>query len=93
VFEASKIRLLHMGNEYRGVWAEAIGLGMQPDNVSRSLHGIATSIDEIWHQAGDRSTDLTWYSRRLLLAGAYSSTEVAMLTDQSDGYTESLEFL
>ena len=30
-------------------------------------------VDDIWYWAGDRSTDLTWYTKRASLAGIYTS--------------------
>lgn len=42
-------------------------------------------IDEIWHAAGDKATDIDWYLKRTILGGIYSTTELYMLTDNSQG--------
>ena len=35
---------------------------------------------QVWHSAGDTSTDLGWYTKRAALAGIYSATELYMIT-------------
>jgi len=42
-------------------------------------------VDEIWHAAGDRASDIDWYAKRTILGGIYSTTEIYMLTDSSPG--------
>lgn len=42
-------------------------------------------IDEIWHAAGDDSTDTDWYVKRTVLGGIYTATELYMLSDASPG--------
>ena len=49
--------------------------------------------DDIWHRAGDTSTDSNWYSKRVLLAGVYVATEVFMLQDTSEDFAETWGFL
>ena len=50
-------------------------------------------MDSIWYAAGDRSTDYNYYTKRLLLAGVYSSTLVFWLNDRSEGGAASWAFL
>lgn len=52
----------------------------RPGNVRTALRQLALLVDDMWHAAGDSSTDLNWYTRRALLAGVYTSTELYMLT-------------
>lgn len=42
-------------------------------------------MDEIWHAAGDKASDIDWYAKRTILGGIYSTTEIYMLTDSSPG--------
>jgi len=42
-------------------------------------------VDEIWHAAGDKASDIDWYAKRTILGGIYSTTEIYMLTDSSPG--------
>ncbi len=46
---------------------------------------MARTVDAIWHAAGDRSADWSWYSKRAILAGVYGATLLFWLRDDSDG--------
>jgi len=48
---------------------------------------------EAWHGIGDTSTDINWYSKRLLLAAIYKSAEIYMLQDQSQDKIDTMNFL
>lgn len=74
-------------------WAQALSLQSQPRNVSTALKQLTQVTDDIWHAAGDKSTDYNWYTKRGLLAAVYSSTELYMLTDYSPGYADTWEVL
>lgn len=76
-----------------GTWAQAMAVALLPQNLPATAALAATAADEIWWHAGDRSTDTTWYTRRLLLLGVMSSTEVFMLTDRSADWADSWAFL
>lgn len=49
---------------YLPVWHSAMALGLRPQHVTQTAKLLATWTDELWYQAGDRSVDNTWYSRR-----------------------------
>lgn len=49
--------------------------------------------DEVWRRCGDTSTDYNYYTKRILFNTAYASTELHLLTDQSNGKEASWEFL
>ena len=53
---------------------QALSLKAFPSSLEWSLESFASIIDEIWYWAGDRSTDINWYTKRGILAGIYSST-------------------
>jgi len=50
-------------------------------------------VDEMWYQAGDKSIDLNWYTKRGILSGIYTATELYMLTDKSTDFKSTWEFL
>ncbi|KAF6779788.1 hypothetical protein AHF37_00762 [Paragonimus kellicotti] len=75
------------------MWPQALGLLALPSNVPSSVGLLAQLVDEVWAQAGDRSTDMTWYAKRLGLAYVYNLTEVFMLQDSSPELTDSWRFL
>ncbi|TPX47390.1 hypothetical protein SeMB42_g03334 [Synchytrium endobioticum] len=74
-------------------WPEAAAQLALPQNLDVALKGLGELVDEIWFLAGDRSVDMNWYSKRTLLAGVYSSTEMYMTQDTSPEYRETSAFL
>ncbi len=65
-------------------------LAMAPGASARTL---ARTVDAIWHAAGDRSADWSWYSKRAILAAVYGATLLFWLRDDSDGAEATLAFL
>lgn len=51
-----------------------LSLLSMPGNRGAAMRSLARTVDTIWHAAGDQSADMSWYSKRVLLAGVYSST-------------------
>lgn len=76
---------------------EAIRRGLtyltMPQNAQLGLTCLYRTVDAMWFAAGDRATDYNFYSKRLLLAGVYSSTLLFWLNDSSEGYNDSWAFL
>jgi ubiquinone biosynthesis protein COQ9 len=68
---------------YRATWASAMALGAAPHALPETLRLLGIAADEIWWAAGDRSTDASWYSRRLLLMSLSAAAETFMLTDRT----------
>ena len=64
-----------------------------PPNGALGLKCLYRTVDAIWYAAGDDSTDYNFYSKRLLLAGVYSSTLLYWLNDKSEGHADSWAFL
>eukprot|EP00752_Nemacystus_decipiens_P018303 g16419.t1 len=78
---------------YKKHWPHAMSIGLLPQNAGSTATAVAVLADELAFLSGDRSTDLTWYSKRGVIAGMYASTELFMLTDESEGLTETWAFL
>ncbi len=89
---AIKARLMYMA-PYIDTWPQAMSIGLMPTNLPTTLTSIALLSDDIWHRVGDRSTDITWYTKRGLIGGVYVSTELYMLTDKSEGFANTWDFL
>ena len=53
----------------------------------------ARTVDAIWHAAGDRTADFSWYTKRAILAGVYGATLLYWLRDSSDDEGATLAFL
>jgi len=75
---------------------EAIRRGLSvlsmPRNRMGGIRSVARTVDTIWHAAGDTSADLSWYSKRAILTGVYSTTLLFWLRDLSGG-PDTEEFL
>jgi ubiquinone biosynthesis protein COQ9 len=74
-------------------WPQAMALGARPDNLPGTLRLLAELMDEMWMLSGDRSNDWNWYTKRALLGGVYTATELYMLTDKSYQFHNTWTFL
>lgn len=53
----------------------------------------ARTADAIWHAAGDRSSDFSWYTKRASLAAVYAATLLYWLREESEDDAASAAFL
>lgn len=65
--------------QWQASWPQAMAVGALPPNAVGTASHLGMVVDEIWYLAGDRSTDMHWYSRRGLLLGVYASTGTSVL--------------
>lgn len=84
---------LDMIQPYLSTWPVALGLQALLQNVPYAIAQRASLMDEIWHAAGDRTSDASWYAKRAALAAVYSSTELYMLRDSSSNLESTWQFL
>jgi len=84
---------LEMLLPYSSNWSQALSVMGQPQNLPKSLHGLALLIDEILHQCGDKSTDFDWYTKRALVTGIYVTTELYLLTDATRNKQDTWDYL
>ncbi|KAM4018384.1 ubiquinone biosynthesis protein COQ9, mitochondrial [Anomaloglossus baeobatrachus] len=84
---------LRMVVPYIGRWPQAVGILLLPHNLPSSLTLLTAMVDDIWHYASDQSTDVSWYTRRAVLAGIYNTTELVMMQDTSPDYEDTWSFL
>ncbi|KAI8816795.1 COQ9-domain-containing protein [Fimicolochytrium jonesii] len=87
------VKRLQLTAPFISKWPDALAVMAQPQNVPMSLRNLGELVDEIWYLAGDRSVDMNWYSKRAMLAGVYTSTEVYMTQDKSPDFQETWKFL
>ena len=64
-----------------------------PQNAGKALTNISNTVSKMWYAAGDTSSDFNYYTKRMLLAGVYTSTLLYWLSDESDNYKETEKFL
>lgn len=76
---------------------EAVRRGLSyftlPQHGPLGLDCLYRTVSAIWYAAGDRATDYNFYSKRLLLAGVYSTTLVYWLDDKSEEHQATWAFL
>jgi ubiquinone biosynthesis protein COQ9 len=71
----------------------ALGLLALPMHAAAATRTLARTASAIWYAAGDSAVGFDWYSKRATLAGVYSATLLAWLTDPSDDDRATLGFL
>ena len=64
-----------------------------PRQAGLAARCTARTVDEIWHHAGDRSADASWYSKRAILASIYTATLLYWMRDSSQDAAATLAFL
>ncbi|MAZ07349.1 MAG: COQ9 family protein [Rickettsiales bacterium] len=66
---------------------------MKPQNFSISNKILFKIADEIWFLAGDKSTDMNYYSKRIILMNIYASIFSFFVFDQSKDFSRTLNLL
>ncbi|XP_071767352.1 ubiquinone biosynthesis protein COQ9, mitochondrial [Centroberyx gerrardi] len=84
---------LRMHIPYIETWPQAMSILLLPHNIPDSLKHLSTLVDDMWYYAGDRSTDLNWYTKRAALTGIYNTTELVMVQDSSPDFQDTWNFL
>ncbi|MGH0150263.1 UNVERIFIED_CONTAM: hypothetical protein FKN15_055501, partial [Acipenser sinensis] len=96
---AAQYKLVQLGqtelylNLKDSIYCTAMSILLLPHNIPESLKHLSILVDDIWYYAGDRSSDLNWYTRRAALTGIYNTTELVMLQDSSPDFEETWKFL
>ena len=85
------VRRLEAGRPHK----EAVrrGLAVLAAHPATAASCTARTVDSIWHVAGDRSADFSWYSKRAILTGVYGATLLFWLGDTSEDDAATLAFL
>jgi ubiquinone biosynthesis protein COQ9 len=64
-----------------------------PKNSYDALEQLLKTCDKIWNTVGDSSNGFSFYSKRLILAGVYSSTLAHWLSNTSGDLDQTESFL
>jgi len=86
-------RRLEQNREYKEAIRRALAWLALPVNAPVAVKTVAATVDAIWHAAGDTSADFSWYTKRGILAGVYSSTLLYWVRDFSEDDEATLAFL
>lgn len=84
---------LRMYIPYIDTWPQAMSILLLPHNIPDSLKHLSNLVDDIWFYAGDRSTDMNWYTKRAALTGIFNATELVMIQDSSPDFQDTWNFL
>ena len=63
---------LEQNRPYKEAIRRALAILALPQNARAAAACTARTVDAIWHAAGDRSADFSWYTKRAILAAIYS---------------------
>ena len=84
---------LEQNRPYKEAIRRALALLVLPGHSRLAAVCTARTADAIWHAAGDRSADFSWYTKRAILAGMSGATVLYWLRDVSDDDLATLGFL
>ncbi len=84
---------LEQNRPYKEAIRRALAVLALPGNASAAARCTARTVDAIWHAAGDRSADFSWYTKRAILTAVYSATVLYWLRDTSEDDAATLAFL
>ena len=84
---------LNLCQKYKEAVRSSISLSAIPVNTKISLNILYRTCNSIWRIVGDKSTDFSFYTRRISLAAVYTSTLLFWLNEQSNNNIETEFFL
>ena len=84
---------LNLCQRYKEAVRSSISFTAIPVNARASLKILYRTCNSIWRIAGDKSTDFSFYTRRISLAAVYTSTLLFWLNDNSNNIIETEFFL
>ncbi len=82
---------LKVANKFKEATRISLGMMALPKNSKIALKMLYKTCDVIWRNCGDKSTDFSFYTKRLILSGVYSST-LSYWLNESD-FTKVEDFL
>ncbi len=84
---------LEQNRPHREAVRRALSVMALPRNAPMTARTLARTVDAIWHAAGDRSADFSWYTKRAILASVYGATLLYWLRDSGIDDADTLAFL
>jgi len=86
-------RRLEVMGPAREAIRRALAILAMPQNLALALRISWRTADVMWRIAGDSSTDINHYTKRITLGAVYGSTLLFWLDDDSEGWSATGEFL
>lgn len=84
---------LEMNRPHKESIRRALSLLALPGHARAAAAITARTVDAIWHAAGDRSADFSWYTKRAILTAVYGTALLFWLRDTSEDDTDTLAFV
>jgi ubiquinone biosynthesis protein COQ9 len=84
---------LAMNRPHKEAIRRALSVLALSGNARAAAAITARTVDAIWHAAGDRSADFSWYTKRTLLTAVYGATLLFWLHDISDDDADTRAFI
>jgi ubiquinone biosynthesis protein COQ9 len=78
---------------HREAVRHGLGILMRPTHAFLMANITHNTVDLIWRQAGDRSADFNYYTKRGLLGAVYAATVLYWLSDKSEDFADTWDFL
>ena len=78
---------------FKSAVRRGLGVLAMPGRAGLAAVCTARTVDAIWHAAGDRSADFSWYTKRAILSAVYGATLLVWIRDQSEDDAPTLAFL
>lgn len=89
---AVKVRL-EISEQYKYAIRKTAAFLANPLNSGLATISLWKTVDRIWYAVGDTSNDFNHYTKRITLAGVYSSTLLYWLGDKSENHFDTWNFL
>lgn len=78
---------------HREAMRRAVAARLLPSNALAGCASLWRTVDLMWSLTGDTAEDYSYYTKRSLLAGVWTSTFLFWLEDRSEGFSDSWAFL
>jgi len=87
-----KARLAALG-PHREAVRRALAARLSPVGAVQAAQAVYRTVDAIWWEVGDQSTDFSFYTKRGILAAIHSAAVLYWLGDTSEGDAETEAFI
>lgn len=87
------VRRLEQNRPHKAAIRRALLVLARPGNTAVAARCTARTVDAVWHEAGDRAADFSWYTKRATLAAVYTATLLYWLRDIGEDDAATLTFL
>ena len=84
---------LEQNEPHKGAVRRALAVLAVPGHALLASRCTVRTVDAIWHAAGDKSVDFSWYTKRAILAAVYGTTLLFWLQDGSENGRRTLALL